>query len=250
MLSSKERAILSGVDGLRERKKQRTRQAIRDAALRLFIQRGFERVTVAEIAEAVEVAEKTVFNYFGSKEALLFGEEAPVPHNLIATIGQRRPGESVITAMRSELRDFAARLLGEPTATPGPHPIPVRDQAKVLRLVVQSPALQTYLRQLFSRAEPAVAQVLAQETGTDPGSIEPDVAAMALVGVLRVLYERLLAVAASDRDPKAAMAAFLSDADRALDVLERGLGAYAVANPRPGGAPRPSTGRDDPSEAG
>jgi hypothetical protein len=73
---------------------------------------------------------------------------------------------------------------------------------------------------------------------------------MALVGVLRVLYERLLAVAASDRDPKAAMAAFLSDADRALDVLERGLGAYAVANPRPSEAPRPSTSRDDPSEAG
>jgi AcrR family transcriptional regulator len=242
--------MLSGVDGLRERKKQRTRQAIREAALRLFIGRGFERVTVAEIAQAAEVAEKTVFNYFGSKEALLFGEEAPVPRNLIATIGQRRPGESVIAAMRSELRDFAARLLGEPTATSGPHPIPGPDRAKVLRLVVQSPALQTYLRQLFTSAEPAVAQVLAQETGADPGSIEPDVAAMALVGVLRVLYERLLAAVASERDAKAAMAAFLSDANRALDVLERGLGAYAVANPRPDEVSRPTPGRDNPSEAG
>jgi len=139
----------------------------------------------------------------------------------------------VIAAMRSELRDFAARLLGEPTANPGPHPIPVRDQAKVLRVVVQSPALQTHLRQLFTRAEPAVAQVLAQETGADSSSIEPDVAAMALVGVLRVLYEQLLVVAASNADPTAAMAAFLSDADRALDMLERGLGTYAVADPPP-----------------
>lgn len=217
------------MDGLRERKKQRTRQAIREAALRLFTERGFERVAVAEIAAAAEVAEKTVFNYFGSKEALVFGGEAPVPQNLIATIGQRRPGESVTAAMRHELRNFAARLLGEPTVPPSPDPIPEPDHAKVLQLVVQTPALQTYLRQLFSRAEPAVAQVLARETGAEPGSIEPDVAAMALVGVLRVLYERLLAVAASDTDPKAAMAAFLGQADRALDMLERGLAMYAAA---------------------
>ena len=226
------------MDGLRERKKQRTRQAIRDAALRLFTERGFERVTVAEIAAAAEVAEKTVFNYFGSKEALLFGREAPVPHNLIATIGQRRPGEPVTAAMRRELRDFAAHLLGEPTAPPSPDPGPGHDQARILRLVVQTPALQAYLRQLFARAEPAVAEVLARETGTEPGSIEPDVAAMALVGVLRVLYERLLAVAASGTDPEVATAAFLSQADRALDMLEGGFAMYAAAGqPPPRGIP-------------
>jgi AcrR family transcriptional regulator len=227
------------MDGLRERKKQRTRQAIRDAALRLFLERGFERVTVAEIADAAEVAEKTVFNYFGSKEALLLGGQAPVPHNLIATIGQRRPGESVIAAMRRELRNFAARLLGDPTAPPSPNPIPARDHAKILQLVAQSPALQTYLRQLFSRAEPAVAQVLARETGAEPGSIEPDVAAMALIGVMRVLYERLLIVAASDSDPGAAMADFLSQVDRALDVLEHGFSTYAAAGQPPTAASRP-----------
>jgi AcrR family transcriptional regulator len=226
------------VDGLRERKKQRTRQAIRDAALRLFTERGFDRVTVAEIADEAEVAEKTVFNYFGSKEALLFGGQAPVPQNLIATIGQRRPGEPVTAAMRRELRNFAARLLGEPTATQSPNPIPVPDHPKILHLVVQSPALQTYLRQLFTRAEPAVAQVLARETGAEPGSIEPDVAAMALLGVLRVLYERLLTLAASGSDPKVAMPAFLSEADRALGLLERGLATYAAAGQPPTGASR------------
>jgi AcrR family transcriptional regulator len=227
------------VDGLRERKKQRTRQAIRDAALRLFSERGFERVTVAQIADAVGVAEKTVFNYFGSKEALLFGEEAPVPHNLIATIAQRRPGEPVTAAMRRELRNFAARLLGDPAAPPSPNPIPARDHAQILQLVAQSPALQAYLRQLFSRAEPAVAQALARETSAEPGSIEPDVAAMALVGVLRVLYERLLTAAASGSDPQAAMAAFLTQVDRALNVLERGLITYAAAAQPPAEGSRP-----------
>jgi AcrR family transcriptional regulator len=217
------------MDGLRERKKQRTRQAIREVALRLFVERGFEQVTVAEIAAAVEVAERTVFNYFGSKEALLFGGDAPVPRNLIATIGLRRPGEPVIGAMRRALRDFAAGLLGEPTTMPSPHPIPVRDQAKIVQVVARSPAVRSYLGQLFASAEPAVAEVLARETDADPGAVEPDVAAMALVGVLRLLYERLLAVVAADRDPKAAMDAFLSDVDRALDVLDCGLGTYAVA---------------------
>jgi AcrR family transcriptional regulator len=233
--------MLGGVDGLRERKKQRTRQAIRDTAVRLFVERGFDHVTVAEIAETAEVAEKTVFNYFGTKEALLFDDDAPIQHDLVAIIRDRGPGESAIAAVRRAVRRYLAHL-EEPAA------IPVYHQA--LRVVLQSPALQTYLRELFARAEPAVARVLAEETGAGPDSVEPGVAAMALVGVLWVLFERSLAAATSNRGVKAAVAALYSEADRALDLLERGLGTYAVAEPRPGEASRPSTGRDDPSEPG
>jgi AcrR family transcriptional regulator len=228
--------MLGGMNSLRERKRQRTRQAIRDTALRLFVERGFDHVTVAEIAQTAEVAEKTIFNHFGTKEALLFGDDAPIQHDLIAIIRDRAPGESAIAAVRRAVHHYLA-YLQEPAA------IPMYSQT--LRVVLQSPALQSYLRERFVRAEPAIAQVLAEETGAAPYSIEPSVAATALVGVLWVLFDRLLAT--SDGDAKAA---FPSQADRAFDLLERGLGAYAVADPRPTVAFRPPTGRDRPSESG
>jgi AcrR family transcriptional regulator len=207
--------------GLRERKKQRTRQAIRDAALRLFAQRGFDSVTVAEIAQAAEVAEKTVFNYFGTKEALFFDQDAPIEADLVTAIRQRTPGESAVAAVRR----YLAGHLQAPAAIPEHyHGLPV---------LAHSPALQAYLRELFARSEQTVAQVLAEETATDPDGIEPRVAAVALVGALRTLYERFLAAAPSDQDAKDAVAALPRDVQRAFDLLERGLGAYAIADPSP-----------------
>jgi AcrR family transcriptional regulator len=207
--------------GLRERKKQRTRQAIRDAALRLFAKRGFDNVTVAEVAQAAEVAEKTVFNYFGTKEALFFDQDAPIEADLVNAIRQRNPGESAVAAVRRML----ASHLQAPAAIPEHyHGLPV---------LAHSPALQAYLRELFARSEQTVAQVLAEETATDPDGIEPRVAATALVGALRTLYERFLAAAASGQDAKDAMAALPRDVQRAFDLLERGLGAYATADPSP-----------------
>src|SRR5512132_2738643 len=103
--------------------------------------------------------------------------------------------------------------------------------------------MDAYLLALFARSEQADAQVLAEETGAASGSIEPDVAAMALVGVVRVLFERVLAAATSDQDAKAAVAAFCNEVDRALSLLDRGLGAYAIADPQPGEAsPRQPAG--------
>jgi AcrR family transcriptional regulator len=207
--------------GLRERKKQRTRQAIRDAALRLFAQRGFDNVTVAEVAQAAEVAEKTVFNYFGTKEALFFDQDAPIEADLVNAIRQRTPGESAVAAVRR----YLAGHLKAPAAIPEHyHGLPV---------LAHSPALQAYLRVLFARSEQTVAQVLAEETATDPDGIEPRVAAVALVGALRTLYERFLTAAASGQDAKDAVAALPQDVQRAFDLLERGLGAYAIADPSP-----------------
>src|SRR5512132_3041108 len=86
--------------GLRERKKQRTRELIAETARRLFSERGFERITVAEIARAAEVSEQTVFNYFGTKEDLVFWRLESFEAELLATIRERAPGESVLAAFR------------------------------------------------------------------------------------------------------------------------------------------------------
>src|SRR5919197_6500938 len=84
--------------GLRERKKRQTREAIAETARRLFSERGFERVTVAEIARAAGVAEKTVFNYFPTKEDLVYWRLESFEDELLETIRGRQPGESILAA--------------------------------------------------------------------------------------------------------------------------------------------------------
>ncbi len=86
--------------GLRERKKQQTRRVIADTARRLFAERGFEQVTIAEIARAADVSDKTVFNYFPAKEDLYFDEDQAMEAGLARAIRERRGGESVLDACR------------------------------------------------------------------------------------------------------------------------------------------------------
>src|SRR5215216_6933916 len=82
--------------GLRERKKQRTRQLIAETARRLFTERGFERVTVAEIARVAEVSEQTVFNYFPRKEDLVYWRLESFEDELLAAIRERAEGEPAL----------------------------------------------------------------------------------------------------------------------------------------------------------
>src|SRR5262245_49663322 len=91
--------------GLRERKKALTRQAISDVATRLFMERGFEAVTVAEVAEAAGVSIKTVFNYFGSKEELFLDREAEVRAAIVAAVTERPAGTSVTAALTGLFAD-------------------------------------------------------------------------------------------------------------------------------------------------
>src|SRR3954463_2290716 len=90
----------SGVEqlGLRARKKQQTRELIAETARRLFAERGFDRVTVAEIARAAEVSEKTVFNYFPTKEDLVYWQLEAFEAQILGAISERAPGESALAA--------------------------------------------------------------------------------------------------------------------------------------------------------
>jgi len=86
--------------GLRERKKQQTRRLLADTALALFAERGFERVRVAEIAHRAEVAEATVYNYFGTKEDLVYEGMSAFEEALVAAVRDRPPGRTVLAAFR------------------------------------------------------------------------------------------------------------------------------------------------------
>src|SRR4029453_6537193 len=94
---------MSAEPGLRERKKQQTRQLIADTARRLFAERGFDGVTVAEVAREADVAEKTVFNYFPTKEDLFYSRLEACEEELLEAIREREPGQTVLTAFRGFL---------------------------------------------------------------------------------------------------------------------------------------------------
>src|SRR5919198_6745119 len=87
--------------GLRERKKQRTRQLLADTARQLFSERGFENVSVAEIARAAEVSQATVFNYFPSKEDLVYSGLETFEEQLLTAIRDRPRGQTVVEAFRN-----------------------------------------------------------------------------------------------------------------------------------------------------
>ncbi|MEO6091097.1 MAG: TetR family transcriptional regulator, partial [Umezawaea sp.] len=96
-------------EGLRERKKREARQHISDVATRMFTQRGFEAVTVVEIAEAAGVAKATVTNYFPRKEDLLLDLQAEAEHLLVDALRERPPGQPVVEAIRSLMHRLLAQ---------------------------------------------------------------------------------------------------------------------------------------------
>src|SRR4051794_40667235 len=120
--------------GLRERKKQRTRQLIADTARQLFADRGFEAVPVAEIAAAAEVSEATVFNYFPTKEDLVYGRLEAFEEELLSSIRDRAPGESVVSA-------FGRFVLAPRGLLAAPDAEQVEQLAAITRMITESPAL-------------------------------------------------------------------------------------------------------------
>jgi AcrR family transcriptional regulator len=211
--------------GLRERKKQQTRELIAQTARRLFGERGFERVTVAEIARAADVSEKTVFNYFATKEDLVYWRLEAFEAELLATIRNREPGESVLAGFRRFL--LAQRgLLGQ-------HEPEARAELTALtRMITESPALLRREAEVMAGYTAALAALIAEETGAQPDDVRPRVAAHAMMGVHRALIDytrgRILAGHAGPRIGREARA----QAERALAMLEEGLGDYAVRRDR------------------
>ncbi|MGV9378770.1 TetR/AcrR family transcriptional regulator [Nonomuraea sp. NPDC003707] len=202
-------------EGLREAKKRRTRQMISDVATRLFKERGFDKVTIADIASAAGVAKMTVTNYFPLKEDLVLdmGEEHVT--TLTRAVGQREPGESALAALR---RDYLERVRRHDPLIPD-------DDIAWQRLVRDTPALRARLRQIHEQAEHALAAVLGDETG-DAG-ITTKLAAAQLAAVDRLLFFEGQRLVLEGRTSDEIFAILADTADRAFGLLEPALGGYA-----------------------
>jgi AcrR family transcriptional regulator len=211
--------------GLRERKKQQTRQLIADTARLLFAERGFDGVTVAEVARAADVAEATVFNYFPTKEDLFYSRLEAFEEELLAAIRARGRGETVLAAFRGFLLEQRGVLAME---SPGGDEEATKQVRTVTRVITESPALLAREREVFARYADSLAALIAEETGASPGDAAPQAAANALLGIHRVLidYVRRRTL---DGAPAAKIAREVRvQAEEAFALLEGGLGDYAV----------------------
>jgi AcrR family transcriptional regulator len=203
--------------GLRERKKQMTREAILGAAERLFAQNGYDGVTVAQIADAANVSVKTLFTYFDSKEDLVFGGEDDVRDALCAAVRDRPPGQSALEAMRGFLKALA-RMDGEDAGgIEGFH-----------TAYGAVPQLHARLLLMFERFEAALARVLAEESGEEATAPAPRLAAAQLVSLLRLITSEEARERIVSRPARERMDALMEWIDASADLLAAGLGRYAV----------------------
>jgi AcrR family transcriptional regulator len=212
--------------GLRERKKQQTRQLIADTAWRLFADRGFDRVTVAEVAREAEVALATVFNYFPTKEDLFYSRLEAFGQAMVEAVASRPTGEPALVA----LRRFLLASGGLVAQVEAGDPEAVERLRTVNRVIADSPALQARERQVIARYADSLANLIAGELGVPPDDVEVRVAANAMIGVHATLLDfTRRRVLADDRLER--LAGDLREAGRrAFALLERGLGDFA---PRP-----------------
>jgi AcrR family transcriptional regulator len=207
--------------GRRERKKNQTRELIAETARRLFAERGFDHVSIAEIARQADVSETTVFNHFRTKEDLVYWRMDTFEDELVGAIRQRAFGESILTA-------FGRFVLAPRGLLAQTDPDAVEQLAGLTRMITESPALLAREHEIVARYTESLAALIADETRTRPGDVAPWVAANALMGVHRALLAYTRAqIVAGRRNPALARAVRTQGRD-ALATLERGLGDYGV----------------------
>ncbi len=194
--------------GLREVKKQHTRRNIAEAAMRLFVQRGFDEVTVAEVAEAAQVSEKTVFNYFPTKEDLFYDEVPAREAALVAAIQDRVPGESVLSALRRLQVAECPRLCSPSFAT-------------FARIIEESPALQAKELEVMAHFAQVLSGAIRQQLRIDERDAR--IAAGLLVSIHRQVFRAARQQALEGKHGPAAVRRLRADLNRAYELLEHGL---------------------------
>jgi AcrR family transcriptional regulator len=207
-------------EGLRERKKRATRETIAATARELFAQQGFDEVTVAEVAAAADVSEKTVFNHFAAKEDLAFaGGEGPVAR-LLEDLARRPAGTPVIDVFR----DTTATMIRDLTATGQAEEI-----LEVTRIVQGSRVLGERLLAKWEREFASLAAVIAETSGAREGDVAPEIAARTLWWTHRAIFRTAIEGLMAGEDRKRLARRLRAEATRAYGLVAEGLGDYGAA---------------------
>jgi len=222
-----------GTISRRERKKRATRQQIARTAVRLFLERGFEDVSVAEIAEAADVSKVTVFNYFPSKADMAF--ELAETADPASAVRNRAPGELPLDVIRDYYLG-ALRRRAEWTC--------LHDGVdRFARMLWASPALLSAAARRQREAELALAVELARAVGETPWEIDPftdmdhsrppeaighRVVASMIGGAIDQLISANAARMLAGQTADAAEPAALADAELAFELLSTGVARYGA----------------------
>jgi AcrR family transcriptional regulator len=168
----------STAEGLRDRKKRLTRAAIFDAAERLFSERGFENVTVAEIADAANISVKTLFTYVRAKEELVFSDDPSILDVVVAAVRSPAAGQSPLDAVTAALLAGVDDDAGDPGQT---------GLEAFHRMIGQSPAIRSRLRAMWDETEDALTDALAQPGDGPPERADHRLTAAQLMVLVRTL---------------------------------------------------------------
>jgi AcrR family transcriptional regulator len=201
-------------EGLRERKKRERRKAISDIAMGLFAERGYDAVTVAEIARAADVSEQTVFNYFPAKEDIVFDEDEAMRDRLVEAIRSRPDGASLVEGFRRIPEAMLARL----DSYDG---VPLVGMAE---MITSSPALQRRAREMMVANAQALTQAIGEALEVPPDSPRAWSIAGALLGVQLGMFRFVVGQLRQGADRTAVVQAARVEVERALVQLESGIG--------------------------
>lgn len=200
-------------EGLRARKKRRTREQISDVAWRLFAERGFDAVSVAEIAREADVAEATVFNYFQSKEDLVFARLSSFEDEMLLKVRARPSGESVVMA-------FGRAVLGGQGLLATGRAEDVAIIVDASRVILGSRGLLARERELWDRFTGSLAGLIAEERGEPADALEAWTLANALIGVQRALVDSVRRELLAGGDARAIADAVHHRGRRLLKLVE------------------------------
>jgi AcrR family transcriptional regulator len=198
--------------GLRERKKLRTRGAIAGAALDLFAEHGFQATTIKQIADAADVAPRTVSGYFPVKEELVFPDHEEVFDGLAARLTERESGETAVDGLRAWLITF----LDDDTIAD------LEESARRRQVIESDPALRIYERGLQERAERIVAAAVAVDLGLPAEDLLPHMVGAATLAALDALGRQILGAPAEGFHERA-----LALIDEAMAFIGAGVSGLA-----------------------
>jgi len=210
---------VSQAAGVRENKKRRTLQLIEESAVALFAERGYDNVTMAEVARRADVSSATVFNHFATKDALIFSGLERFECELLDVIRARPVTESLPQAFRS----FVLAMNGSLTSSA---PDAMRRLRTIAEIIESSVALRGREQQIYGRYTDLLATLIADETVADRDDPQPWVIANALMGVHRALVRQVRNALLADTPPAQIVRQVRRQASVAFAQLDRGLAGY------------------------
>ena len=212
-------------EGLRERKKRLTRSMISDTATLMFIQRGFDNVKITEIAAACGVSEKTIYNYFPTKESLVLDIEDEITEHFERSLGPQAKLSSPVEATKALITEQVAQLV---THLKSDNEFDMATIRVFMDMIDSTPSLRAAQFDMTERLAQVAARAMALRAGVDPEDPEPQIAADALLGLWRLYFRAMFKYGNEQTSPEEFAKLVLAEVERAGRLIDTGLWSFAM----------------------